>query len=59
MNEKGTGAAATASTVAGAGAGPRGAGLGPIGVGLFARKLLSSESLLSHFSSCSSSSNHY
>jgi hypothetical protein len=28
-------------------------------VGLFAKKLLSSESLLSHFSSCSSRSNHY
>jgi hypothetical protein len=27
-------------------------------VGLFAKKLLSSESLLSHFSSCSSSNNH-
>jgi hypothetical protein len=27
-------------------------------VGLFAKKLLSSESLLSHFSSCSSGSNH-
>jgi hypothetical protein len=28
-------------------------------VGLFAKNLLSSESLLSHFSSCSSRSNHY
>jgi hypothetical protein len=28
-------------------------------VGLFSKKLLSSESLLSHFSSCSSRSNHY
>jgi hypothetical protein len=28
-------------------------------VGLFAKKLLSSESLLSHFSSCSSRSSHY
>jgi hypothetical protein len=28
-------------------------------VGLFAKKLLSSESLRSHFSSCSSRSNHY
>jgi hypothetical protein len=28
-------------------------------VGLFAQKLLSSESLLSHFSSCSSRSDHY
>jgi hypothetical protein len=28
-------------------------------VGLFAKKLLSSESLLSYFSSCSSRSNHY
>jgi hypothetical protein len=28
-------------------------------VGLFAKKLLSSESLLSHFSSCSSRSNQY
>jgi hypothetical protein len=28
-------------------------------VGLFAKRLLSSESLLSHFSSCSSRGNHY
>jgi hypothetical protein len=28
-------------------------------VGLFAKKLLSSESLLSHFGSCSSKSNYY